>query len=103
MSELVKNHKSIGPNTQPLARAFYTDIQERDENATNLNSYVANLNSKLDYAKWKQDLVLKFNYMPMKRIADRIEEEKEIYLHKIKEEEKQCAQILSGEELTVQL
>lgn len=73
MSELVRNNKSLHSSIQPLSRAFYTDIQERDENAANLNSYVTNLNSKLDYAKWKQDLVLKFNYMPMKRIAERIE------------------------------
>jgi len=66
----------MSTRTQPISSAFYTDIQERDESAAHLNRYVANLDSKLDYAKWKQDLVLKFNYMPLKRITERIEEER---------------------------
>lgn len=33
-----------------------------------LRSYVNVLESKLDYAKWKQDLVLNYNYMPLANI-----------------------------------
>lgn len=39
----------------------------------------------------------------MKRITDKIENDKANYLRKIAEEEKNCAKILSGKEITVQL
>lgn len=41
------------------------------------------MHEKIDYAKWKQQLVLKYNYLPMKRIADKIETDKVNYLRKI--------------------
>ena len=41
-----------------------------------LQKYVDNLNEKLDYAKWKQNLVLNFNYMPLKNIKEKIETER---------------------------
>ena len=33
-----------------------------------LKLYVDNLNSKLDFAKWKQSLLLKYNYVPFDMI-----------------------------------
>jgi hypothetical protein len=63
---------------------------------------LSNLKTK-DYAKWKQDLVLKYNYMPMKRMTEKVQNEKMNYLKKISDEEKNCAKILSGKEITVQL
>lgn len=89
-----------------LSKAFYTDVKERseiEEEEHKLHRYVENMNSKIDYAKWKQELVLKYNYLPMKRITDKIENDKANYLRKIAEEEKNCAKILSGKEITVQL
>lgn len=59
------------PSSTPSS-AFYTDVQEGDENAGKLRRYVNALESKLDYAKWKQSLVLKYNYMPMKRITEKV-------------------------------
>jgi hypothetical protein len=61
------------------------------------------LESKLDYAKWKQGLVLKYNYMPMKRIAEKVHNERTNYVRKIAEEEQACAKMLAGKEITVQL
>ena len=74
-----------------------------DEQGGKLSNYVDNLSKKLDYAKWKQTLVLQYNYLPMKRITEKVENEKVNYVKKIKEEEKNCAKILSGKEITVQL
>ena len=68
-----------------------------------MSSYVENLSRKLDYANWKQSLVLQYNYLPMKRITQKVENEKVNYVKKIKEEERNCAKILSGKEITVQL
>jgi hypothetical protein len=82
---------------------FCTRPQEGEESAANLARYVNDLESKIDYAKWKQSLVLKFNYMPMKRITEKIENERANYVRKIAEEEKVAARMLSGKEITVQL
>lgn len=68
-------------NNEPVAAsrpkssklAFCTELQEGDENAGHLRRYVNNLDSKIDYAKWKQSLVLKYNYMPMKRIMEKVQ------------------------------
>ena len=67
----------------PSAPAFYTDLKEGDENAGKLRRYVNALENKLDYAKWKQGLVLKYNYMPMKRIAEKVHNERINYVRKI--------------------
>jgi hypothetical protein len=83
--------------------AFYTDLQEGDEDAGRLRRYVNALESKLDYAKWKQSLVLKYNYMPMKRITEKVQNERANYVRKIAEEEQACAKMLAGKEITVQL
>jgi hypothetical protein len=96
------------PSTAPLPppKTFFTDIKERremDQHESSLRKYVDNLHNKLDYAKWKQSLVLQYNYLPMKRITEKVENEKVNYLKKIEEEEKHCAKILSGKEITVQL
>lgn len=48
-----------------------------------LNRYVDNISQKIDYAKWKQELVLKYNYLPMKRIGDKIENDKLNYIRRI--------------------
>lgn len=61
------------------------------------------LDNKLDYAKWKQGLVLKYNYMPMKRITEKVHNERANYVRKIAEEEQACAKMLAGKEITVQL
>lgn len=82
---------------------FCTRPQEGDEKGGNLLRYVEDLESKIEYAKWKQSLVLKFNYMPMKRITEKIENERANYVRKIAEEEKVAARMLSGKEITVQL
>ncbi len=69
-SPLFKNAKTNAPT-----RLFYTDLKEKDEvqeQESKLGSYVQGLNNKIDYAKWKQDLVLKYNYLPIKRITDKI-------------------------------
>ena len=64
---------------QPLApppKAFYTDVKEKTEmeqQEGKLKKYVDNLNKKIDYAKWKQSLVLQYNYLPMKRITEKVE------------------------------
>ncbi len=47
--------------------------------------------------------MLKFNYMPMKRITEKVHNERANYLRKIAEEEQACAKMLSGKEITVQL
>lgn len=44
------------------------------------------MDKKIDYAKWKQDLVLKYNYMPMKRMTEKVQNEKLTYLKKISDE-----------------
>ena len=89
-----------------MGKVFYTDIKEKSEierEEGRLHKYVDNMHNKIDYAKWKQELVLKYNYLPMKRLTDKIENDKAQYLKKIAEEEKHCASILSGKEITVQL
>ena len=48
-----------------------------------LRKYVENLESKLDYAKWKQKIVLEFNYLPIKRIAEKVQFEKDAYVRKL--------------------
>jgi uncharacterized protein (UPF0332 family) len=69
-----------------VPKAFYTDLKERGEveqQEGKLNRYVDNINQKIDYAKWKQELVLKYNYLPMKRIGDKIENDKLNYIRRI--------------------
>lgn len=51
----------------------------------NLTKYVDNLESKIDYAKWKQNLVLKYNYMPLKRITEKVQTETINYLKRIEQ------------------
>ena len=57
-----------------------------DEQGGKLSVYVDNLSKKLDYAKWKQSLVLQYNYLPMKRITEKVENQKVNYVKKIKED-----------------
>lgn len=62
--------------------AYLTDVWERpDEN--NLRKYVDKLDSKIDYAKWKQSLVLSYNYMPLQTIREKIDTERRAYLKKM--------------------
>lgn len=68
------NSESLAQNRPKSSKlAFCTDLHEGDENAGHLRKYVNNLDSKIDYAKWKQNLVLKYNYMPMKRIMEKVQ------------------------------
>ena len=46
---------------------FYTQPLDKTDQLK-LRKYVDNLNDKIDYAKWKQELVLNYNYMPLKTI-----------------------------------
>ena len=50
---------------------YLTDFTDKIE-PDKLRSYVDNLDSKIDYAKWKQALVLKYNYMPLENIKEKI-------------------------------
>lgn len=47
--------------------------------------------------------MLKFNYMPMKRITEKVHNERANYVRKIAEEEQACAKMLAGKDITVQL
>lgn len=38
-----------------------------------LRAYVDQLDSKINYAKWKQNLVLTYNYLPLSTISDKLE------------------------------
>ena len=74
MSEVDQPNKDL-PALPPPPKAFYTDIKEKTEmerQEGHLTKYVDNLHSKLDYAKWKQSLVLQYNYLPMKRITEKV-------------------------------
>ena len=84
-------------------KTFFTDVKPVDPHQSGLRKYVDNLENKIDYAKWKQRTVLEFNYLPIKRIAEKVQFEKDAYVRKLEREEDECKKILSGPELTVQL
>ena len=46
---------------------YLTDLQPQPKHSS-LHHYVDKLDSKIDYAKWKQSLVLSYNYMPLQSI-----------------------------------
>lgn len=66
--------------------AYITDLADRTEQDT-LRRYVDKLDSKIDYAKWKQSLVLSYNYMPLQSIKEKIDTERKNYLKKMEDEE----------------
>jgi hypothetical protein len=51
-----------------------------------LGTYIDNFDNRLKYAKWKQELVLMYNYEPLASIVKKTEEVKKQYLKKIQEE-----------------
>lgn len=50
---------------------------------TSLRSYVDKLDNKIGYAKWKQNLVLRYNYMPLAMVGDSIEDSCQKYKAKM--------------------
>jgi hypothetical protein len=69
MGERLKRMQTKYGTFNNQEKAFYTDIVSKEPVTNDLTKYVDNLDNKIDYAKWKQNLVLKFNYMPIKRIT----------------------------------
>ena len=55
-----------------MTTPFCTEPADRTEE-NRLRQYVDHLNDKVDYAKWKQDLILNYNYMPLKTIKEKIQ------------------------------
>lgn len=47
--------------------------------------------------------MLAYNYIPLKRVAEKIQVEKTNYLKKIKEEEEKCDKVFSGKEFAAQM
>lgn len=56
------------------------------EHHKRLSSYIDNFDNRMKYAKWKQELVLMYNYEPLASIVKKTEEVKRQYLKKIQEE-----------------
>lgn len=81
---------------------FYTDLTDRNEEF-NIRNYVNSLDDKIDYAKWKQDLVLNYNYMPLKNIKEKIQTERENYLKRMNEEEKKLIKLIDNKEMNTQI
>jgi hypothetical protein len=74
-----------------LGKAFYTDIPRGEfdaviEHNKKLGKYIDKFDSRLTYAKWKQDLVLMYNYEPLTSIVKKSEDLKKQYIKKIQEE-----------------
>ena len=47
---------------------IYITMQASKNPANNLRNYVDNLERKILSAKWKQNLVLTYNYMPLENV-----------------------------------
>lgn len=68
-------NKNRSKDNIPATKIFYTDLKETNEmgeQQNKLKKYVDNLNNKIDYAKWKQTLILQYNYLPLKRITQKV-------------------------------
>ena len=76
------NNFIIAYHNKMAESAYLTDIIEKNEE-TKLRQYVDRLENKIGYAKWKQSLVLNYNYMPLQNIKEKIEGERRNYVKKM--------------------
>ena len=85
-----------------MTTPFCTEPTDRTDEHK-LRNYIDNIHDKINYAKWKQDLILSYNYMPLKNIKDKINSERENHLKKMMEEEKNLISVIDNKEMNVQI
>lgn len=51
---------------------FVTEVKMESTKNDHLQTYVDSLGKRIDSAKWKQNLVLMYNYMPLTIIQDKM-------------------------------
>lgn len=81
--------------------AYITEIENKPDNS--LREYVNVINTKLDYAKWKQNLVLSYNYMPLANIQEKLHNDRLAYVKKMDAEESKLRALVDNEEITTLL
>lgn len=57
----------------------------------------------MDYAKWKQNLVLSYNYMPLANIKEKLYNDRISYAKKMEAEEARLRALVDNEEITTLL
>lgn len=61
------------------------------------------LDAKMDYARWKQNLVLSYNYMPLANIKEKLQNDRMAYLKKMEAEEAYLSALVDNKEITTLL
>lgn len=57
----------------------------------------------MDYARWKQNLVLSYNYMPLANIKEKLQNDRMAYLKKMEAEEAYLSALVDNKEITTLL